>query len=163
LQAFAAEAREVLCEVDADIRRTEEWLEQQLHAWKDEVRRCEDEVFQAKQELARRRMMKVGDRPLDTTEQEKALLLARRRLEYAEEQVERTQKWLRDLPHAVTDYRGRGRQLSAFVEADLPRACALLERKLASLAAYLAVEAAPRQPDGVGMTPAPPAEKKEQP
>ena len=55
--AFAAAAKEVLYSVESEIRRSGDWLEEQLHGWQNEVRRCEDAVFEARQELARRRMI----------------------------------------------------------------------------------------------------------
>ena len=150
LLTFAGEARDALDAVQMEIRRTFDWLDGQLKSWQQEVRRCEDEVFQCQQELARRKMMRVGDRPPDTTEQEKALRKARAKLEYAEEQREKTRKWIRDLPEAVTEYDGPTRQLGTLIEGGLQRACALLERKVEALEEY------------VSLTP-PPAPQRKQP
>jgi hypothetical protein len=137
LLTFKVEARDALAAIEMEIRRTFDWLsEQQLH-WKHEVRRCEDAVFQAKQELARRRMMRVGDRPVDTTEQEKAVRLAQARLDHAQDQQERTRTWLRNLPTEVTEYQGRANQLQGLTEGGLDRTCALLERKIQDLEAYV--------------------------
>ena len=144
LVAFADETKDALAAVEMEIRRTFDWLGAQLQAWKQEVRLAEDAVFEAQQELARRKLMRVGGRPLDCTDQEKALRRAQGRLEHAEDQRDRTQKWLRDLPTDVTEYEGRGRQLQALVEGDLPRACALLEHMIAALEAYVDLRSAPR-------------------
>ena len=144
LVTFGAEARDALGAVEMEIRRTFEWLDEQLKYWQHEVRRSEDALFEAKQELARRKLMKVGGQPLDCTEQEKAVRRAQARLEYAEEQRDKTRTWLRDLPTAITEYEGPGRQLGNLVEAGLPRACALLGHKIRSLEAYLALAALDR-------------------
>jgi chromosome segregation ATPase len=143
LVVFADETRDALAAVDMEIRRTFDWLGAQLQVWKQEVRRAEDEVSEAQQELARRKMMRVGGRPVDCTEQEKALRRARGRLEHAEDQRDRTQKWLRDLPTDVTEYQGRGQQLQNMIDGDLPRASALLERMIQALEAYVSLQAAP--------------------
>jgi hypothetical protein len=139
LICFGEEATEALTAAEAEIRRTEEWLQDQLRYWQQEVRVAEDIVFQAKTELTRRKMMNFGDRPLDTTEQELAFRAAKARLEHAEGQVDITRVWLREWPQAVLDYRGPSGQLKGLLEGDLPRACALLERKTASLEAYAAL------------------------
>jgi hypothetical protein len=150
LLTFADEGRDALGAVETEIRRTFDWLDAQLKHWQHEVRRCEDELFQAKQELARRKILRVGDRPPDCTEQEKAVRLAQARLEHAEEQREKTRVWLRELPEAVMEYEGPGRQLGNLIDGGLERACALLERKVESLEAY------------VSLTP-PPAPERKQP
>jgi hypothetical protein len=94
-------------------------------------------VFQAKSDLTRRKMMSFDDRVVDTTEQELALRYAVARLEFAREQVEVCQRWGRKWPQAVTEYQGPAGQLKGFLEGDLPRACAFLERKITSLEAYV--------------------------
>lgn len=138
LATFAADAREALGAVDMETRRTLDWLEDQLKHWEAAVRRGEDRVFQAKSELVRRRMMRIGDRPPDCTEQEEALELAREALAHAEEQAEKTERWLRRLlPEALLDYRGPAGQMAGTIEGELPRALALLERKIEALEAYL--------------------------
>jgi hypothetical protein len=134
---FTAEAREALSAVEMEIRRNQVWLEEQLKYWRDLVVHCEEAVFQAKQELTRRRMMRIADRPPDTSEQEEALHRAQARLADAEEKVEMTRRWLRQVPEAIIEYEGPARQLSGILDADMPKADALLENKIASLEAYV--------------------------
>jgi hypothetical protein len=162
LTAFADQAKDVLFAVDCEVRRTGEWLEDQLRYWQAEVRRCEDRLHEAKQELARRKIMRVGDRPPDCTEQEKAVRRAVQALEHAEEKRERTRQWVRDLPRAVTDYESRARQMMTLAEGDVPRACALLERKAEALEAYLALQKPAPPRSGIGLSP-PPAPEEEKP
>lgn len=139
LAEFADLATLALEGVDADLRRTREWLERQERHWQATIRKCEDTVNAAKQELARRRLMKAGDRPLDCSEQEEQLHRARRRLEFAEEKQEVTRNWLRQWDTEMIDYEGPTRQLKNFLATDLVRAGALLRDKVQSLENYLAV------------------------
>jgi hypothetical protein len=138
LLSFGDAATDALCAADTEVRRTAEWLDEQLNSWQHEVRLAEDQVFQAKTELTRRKMLSFGDRPVDTTEQELALRRARARLEHAEEQVEISRHWLRQWPNEVNDYRGPTGQLKGLLEGQLRRACALLQQKIAILEAYTA-------------------------
>lgn len=137
LCTFAAGAKEALSAAAMEIRRVENWLDEQHEHWQAAVRKCEEDVFQAKQELSRRRIMRIGDRPPDCTEQEEALEAARQRLAYAEDKLQQTRVWLRKFPEALIDYHGPVNQLAGIVEADLPKADALLEQKIAALEAYV--------------------------
>jgi hypothetical protein len=133
---FIEEARNALTTLDMEIRRAQDWLTGQLQYWKEEVRAAEDAVILARNELARRRMMRISDRPPDTTEQEKALARARARFEHAEERLVNTKRWLWLLPEEIREYQGPARQFEDIVEADLPKVVAMLERKIAVLDAY---------------------------
>jgi hypothetical protein len=137
LVSFGEDAAGALGAADAEVRRTEEWLQDQLKNWQHEVRLGEDAVFQAKTELTRRKMMRFGDGPVDTTEQELALRRAVARLEHAEDQVKITRRWVRVWPQAVIDYRGPSGQLKGLLEGEVPRANALLDRKIGALEAYV--------------------------
>jgi hypothetical protein len=146
LCGFGEKAAEALCAADADIRHTADWLDDQLKYWQHEVRRWEDEVFRTRTELARRRMMRIGDRSPDCSEQEEALERARQGLEHAEGQVERTRRWQRLWQEAVIEYQGPAGQLKGLLDGALPRAGALLERKIEALDAYVTLAAPVSEP-----------------
>jgi hypothetical protein len=141
LCTFGEKAAEAVLAADAEIQRTVDWLDDQVGYWRHEVRRWEDEVFRARTELSRRRMLKIGDRPPDCTEQEEALERARQALAHAEDQVEATRRWQRLWHEAVIEYGGPVGQFKGLLEGDLPRAIALLERKIESLDAYVGLVA----------------------
>jgi hypothetical protein len=141
LVSFGEAAAEALTAADAEVRRTEDFVQAQLAFWEHEVRRGEDAVFQAKAELTRRKMMNFDGRAVDTTDQEVALRRAVARLEHAQDQVAACRRWVRLWPQAVLDYQGPAGQLKGLLEGNLPRACAFLERKIASLEAYTATGA----------------------
>jgi len=141
LCCFGDKAADAVCAADAEVNRTVDWLGEQLAHWQHEVRRWEDEVFRARTELSRRRMLRISDRPPDCSEQEEALLHARQGLAHAEDQVERTRRWQRQWQEAVIEYQGPVGQLKGLLEGDLPRAIALLERKIETLDAYVTLTA----------------------
>jgi chromosome segregation ATPase len=119
-----------------ELRRSQDWLESQLALWKAEIRHAEDAVFQAKSELARRKMMKVGDRPPDTTFQEKELRKAKARLAHAEDKRDRTKHWLRRLPDDIEEYDGQARPFQDVLEHDLAKMISFLEQKIVALEEY---------------------------
>src|SRR5262245_38915731 len=90
VKTFADKAKDAMSGNAMEVRRAHAWLEGQLQHWKGEIRRAEDAVFAAKNELASRRMMRIGGRPVDTTEQEKFLRRAQLRLAHAEEKRDNT-------------------------------------------------------------------------
>jgi hypothetical protein len=145
LLAFADQGKAALGSVALELTRLRGWLDGQIQHWTLEIRRAEEEVLQAKNELARRRWMAAGgDRQVDCTEQEKALRKAQMWLEWAEEKKSKTRSWIRDFPEAIKDYEGRARPLQDVLEHDVVRMAALLERMLDNLDAYLNTGPAPR-------------------
>jgi chromosome segregation ATPase len=136
LQIFADKAKDAMSGNQMQIRRSHDWLESQLAQWKAEIRRAEEAVFQAKQELNRRKMMRISDRPPDTTSQEKDLRKAQARLAHAEEKHDATKGWLRQLPDDVKDYDGMSRPFQDALELDLVKMVQFIEQKIAALEAY---------------------------
>jgi multidrug resistance efflux pump len=137
LGVFAAEGRDALVAVELEIRRTMDWLDSQLKLWQVEIRKAEELVHQARTELNRRKMLPIMGRPPDCTEQEKALRRAQARLAHAEEKLETCRRWVPRLRQAVEEYQGTARPLTGWLEHDLPRACAVLEQRIAALKAYV--------------------------
>jgi hypothetical protein len=144
LLAFAHQGKAALGGVALELTRVQGWLENQLQHWQVEIRRAEEEVLQAKSELARRRWMAAGgERSVDTTEQEKALRRAQQWLEWAEGKKQKTRAWIRDFPQAQQDYEGRATPLLDALDHDVVRMATLLERLLGNLEAYTQMGGAP--------------------
>ncbi|HXD88155.1 MAG TPA: hypothetical protein VN641_16825 [Urbifossiella sp.] len=151
---------ESLAGIELEIRRGMEWLAEQLSLWQRAVRDCEEEVVQAKAELASRRFPGFDDRMPDTTLQERNLRRARARLEYAEDQVVKVRSWTGRLPKVVDElYRGPAHRLSGFLEGDLAKGLAMLGRQIAALDSYagLRPDFAPA-PSSATLAPPPPRE-----
>ena len=138
---YRNEAAEALSGINQEIRRGFAWIEEQLALWQRAVRDCEEEVTQAKAELAARRFPGFDGRMPDTTIQERDLRRAQARLEYAEEKVRTCRKWLAKLPKMVEEtFTGPGHRLAAFLDGDLARGAALLDRRLEALERYAGLQ-----------------------
>lgn len=137
LCVFREDAREAIGAAEWELRRTTDWVRGQLESWRGEARRRRDEVARAKNELDRRKLQRVAGKPPDCTEQEKDLAAARRRLDEAEQKVENCRQWVTLWQRAVDENIGPLRRFSDFVQTELPKAEALLERKSADLDTYL--------------------------
>lgn len=137
LHNYADMLSESLAGVELEIRRGMEWLHDQLGLWKKAVRECEQDVVQAKAELAQRKYPGFDGREPDTTVQERNLKRAKASLEYAEEQVEKTRSWIGRLPKMIDEvYRGPSHRLGGLLEADLPKGLAELGVRIEALERY---------------------------
>lgn len=136
VQTFTDKGKDALSSNAMAIRRAQDWLQSQLEKWKSEIRHAEEEVIAAKNELARRRMMRIGDNRVDTTEQEKVLRRAQAKLAFAEEKRDNTKRWIRNFPDAVEEYDGQARPFQDMLEHDVLKMVLFLQNKVASLEAY---------------------------
>jgi hypothetical protein len=157
---FRTDAQDALAAVELTIRRASDYLTEKREFWQRAIRKCEDEVFQAKQELKQRQYVGFDGRVPDCTVQEENLKKAQGRLRYAQDKAETVRKWMSRLPKAVGEvYEGPARHLAALLEGELPRALALLERRIQSLEEYAALIA----PQGAPAETAPPAQETAKP
>lgn len=136
LMTFTEKAKEALSTVDLELRRLLDWLGAQAKHWQTEIRLAENAVFEAKNNLARKKMMRIGDRKQDTTDEEKALRRAQAWLEHSEEKLAKTRHWQRAFPDAMLDYQGPARQLQFMLDAQVPQMNAFLNQKMDALEKY---------------------------
>jgi DNA repair exonuclease SbcCD ATPase subunit len=145
LGRFGCEAQMALQAAEQEIRRTLDWLQERLNYWRSEVQRRQEEVRQARADLASCRASGYyeDDRyhAPDCSAEEHALRQAQVRLHEAEEELQNVQRWMKAVSEAVDTYRVQAQRLGRLIVTDLPKANAFLERKIAELQAYLAVTA----------------------
>lgn len=143
---FARDAEEALCSVDVEVRRTFDWLQDQLKYWQREIRDREDDVVQAKAVLRRKQVPNALGRIPDCTEEEKALERAEYLLDEAQEKLRNVRRWLPMLQREMAEYEGPAGRLKGTLNGELPRTIAWLGQKIVSLEAY--VEMAPPSSGG---------------
>ncbi|HEX3148996.1 MAG TPA: hypothetical protein VHR66_13015 [Gemmataceae bacterium] len=138
---FRDESMEALGSISLEIRRAFDWIAEEGKAWHQEARVAEDQVVQAKAELAQRQTPNFAGRIPDTSVQEAQLARAKARLRHAEDQIEVCRKWAVRLPKMVNeDYEGPSRRLSNFLDGELPAAIAHLSAQIESLHLYTQVK-----------------------
>lgn len=137
LATYRSDASECLSGVQMEIRRAQDWLEEQLGLWQKTVRECEDDVHQKKMELNQRKVPDYTGREPDTTLQEKALRKAQARLEYAEDKVRACKSWSQKLPKIIDEnYSGPAARLQAILDGELAAGMAGIARQLDALEKY---------------------------
>ena len=151
LRVFEEEAAKALTDLDMEVRRAEQWVgEEQRDYWRNQVRRGEDQVAEARIALERARMFTTlpGERR-SCVDEKKALDRAKRRLELSHEKVEAVRRWTHLLDRELLEYRGFIAQLASWLQVDLPRAVAVLKRMERALEQYVLMQssvAAPAPP-----------------
>ena len=150
---FAHIASNALEEAGSDIQRTLMWLKQDRYRyWKVESRKRSEQYVRAKLELKRKQDIETS--PLGGTysfiDEKKALAVAQRNLEEAEQTLQNIQRWIPLLEREAYAFRGISQGLMDLVEVEVPNSCAMLDRMIDSLEAYLAL--APEAPIPISAT-----------
>ena len=148
LWEFAAEVASSIDDAESDLQRTFTWLgTEQTAYWRGQLRKRTELLARAKQALRNKQMYKSpSGGKSSTVEEERAVALAQRRLEEAQEKTVAIKKWLGALPREKLTYQGQVQRLRGVVEHGVPHAVARLERMIDSLEAYVALtpDEAPR-------------------
>ncbi len=139
---FADEARTSLDSADSEVRRAVAWVQTEQRAfWQRQVHNCADQVTQAAAALRHKKIIPTATgSQRDTADEEKALRLAKARLEHAEQKVQQVKRWGLQLPRDVLLFAGQVRGLSQAADTDIPRAVGALDRMTVSLEKYLAAQ-----------------------
>lgn len=137
--SFAEDAKNALTAVDMELRRTRDWLErEQLSYWKNQIKRRNEEVMQAKTDLFRRKLSQSGSDTVSVAEQKEALRIAKARLETAERKFALVKKMVPELERAIGEYHSHAQPLGDHLGASLDRSLAGLDARIRALEAYLA-------------------------
>jgi len=142
VRMFAEEASVALADLGMDLHRAVQWIQhEQKDYWSEELRRAQAAVAEAKLNLERRRMFRVGEERPSCRAEEKALEAAKRRLDLAREKLEAVKRWTRLLEHEAMECRSAVAPLTHWLQADVPRATSALKRMSLALETYVGLGA----------------------
>lgn len=137
LRVFEADAAQAILTLDEQTRRALNWLDNEAPAyWRQEVRRCSDQLARTRSALETCRMRTVAGQRSACLEEIEAFRAAQRKLRAAEEQIDVVRQWAQRVRRELDDYRGRTMGLRMALERDVPKTLGLLERTISSLDAY---------------------------
>lgn len=141
LQDFGEDMQTALDTLELEVRRAVIWVEDDRRSyWKQEVQRGYNKVGEARANLERAQMFKVGGRTPAALEEKRAFEMAKRRLRLAEEKLEIVKRWSVLLRQAVDEYHANLSQLKNWLQSDLPNALGALARMTEALESYLGVK-----------------------
>jgi hypothetical protein len=154
LCTFMVEARQALAAMEMEARRAVDYItHDQAQLWNSEVRRGREQVQQRKLDIHNTRTFKrIGNYIPSCIDEKKDLAKAERRLHVAEIKVEAVQHWGRVAEQAFREFQARLAQFVSILDGELPKATARLDRMLASLDRYLAVQAPPAAPESADLS-----------
>ena len=128
--------------VEAEVRRTTRWLqEERPYYWQEQIKRRREQVTMARAEVFKRNLQKRADYTPPMSEQKENLRKAEASLQDAEKRLAAVKKWQPLFRQAVLEYHGSIQRLKDAAAGDLPLAVNLLTRLIDSLEAYLRVTA----------------------
>jgi hypothetical protein len=147
LALYGEDTLAALGAVEAEVRRTQRWLEEERpFYWQEQIKRRREQVALARSEVFRRNLQKKGDYSPPMSEQKENLRKAESSLQDAEKRLAMVRKWQPIFKHAVLEYHASVQRLKDLAAGDAPRAVNLLSRMIDSIEAYLRVVA----PSGPG-------------
>jgi hypothetical protein len=141
LGLYADDTLAALGAVEAEVRRTVLWLEQNRPGyWHDQIKRRRELVSQARADVFRKKLQKRPDYTPPMSEQVENLRKAEASLQEAEKRIALVRKWQPRLQHAVLEYHASVQRLKELAATDIPNAALLLGRIVDALEAYLRVQ-----------------------
>jgi hypothetical protein len=151
LALYSEDTLAALGAVEAEVRRTVQWLQQDRpFFWQEQIKRRREQVASAKSEVFRRKLQKKPDYSPSMSEPMEILRRAEASLQDAEKRLAMVRKWQPLLNHAVLEYHGSIQRIKDLAATDVPKAVGTLVRIIEALEAYIRV--AP--PSGLGVIPA---------
>ncbi len=167
LALYSEDTLSALGAVEAEVRRTSQWLQQERpYYWQEQIKRRREQVASAQAEVFRRRLQKMPDYSPSLSEPMEILRRAEASLQDAEKRLLQVRKWQPLFHQAVLKYHGSIQRIKDLAASDVPRALTALTRMIDALEAYLRVtpppglglETSPAQPQPQPRTMAAPAE-----
>jgi hypothetical protein len=128
---------------EAEVHRTILWLQLEQPAyWASQLRKRQEALVRANEALRAKTMFRdASGRTPDTTQEQKAVQIAKRRIEEAEQKIAAVKKYRGRLEKEFQNYKGGVQRFSSAVASDIPRAVERLARVFAQLDAYVALAA----------------------
>ncbi len=152
LAKFADAANLALDDAQSDVNRALNWLEgEQLSFWTTQIRKRQELLARAEQALRDKTLYKdISGRPPSAVEEHKAVAVAKRNLEEAEQKLANTKSWCRRFPKEIAMYYGGVKPLANTLAGGVPAALAQMTNALNWLEQYIA---APQEAGSTGGSP----------
>lgn len=141
LVKFIEKVRAAASEAEADLHKTLNWIERdQSVYWTGQIRKRQETLSRAQEALRMKKLFRQADGSFPSAvDEEKAVRVARMRLEEADYKTKRVAVWSRRLPTEFQLFKGGIQGLMNQLFGDLPRAVMHLEQMAATLESYVAL------------------------
>jgi hypothetical protein len=137
LLQFGGEAEDAVVMLTLEARKAIQWLQlDRARYWPEQTRKAQEWVVQARNELERCQLHYGSENAPSCFDQKKRLERAKKRLRLCEDKVKSVKRWIQTVRQELDDFEGELAKLTNWLEVDLPRAAAALERMLHALDKY---------------------------
>lgn len=144
LLKFQEAATVALGDSESEMHRVLMWLQtEQDSFWQHQIRKREELVNRCKEAVRMKKIFKdATGRQQSAIDEEKALRIAMRQLEEAQEKLKHVRKWARLLPKEIEMYKGSVQRFATTVQSQIPTAAGHLEKLARKLDAYVSLQTA---------------------
>jgi hypothetical protein len=137
LVRFAAEVESALMTLELEARRPVEWVEgDRARYWPQQIRKASDRVSEARLALDRCQVRISSEDEKSCYDERKALEKAKHRLQLAEEKTQAVRQWRYEMHKAAEDFHVQIAKMKHYLESDLLKGVAMLERMATALDRY---------------------------
>ncbi len=137
LRQFEEDVQDAIVTLELEGRRPVDWIEHdRSQYWPREVRKASDATSEARIVLERCELTISQEDRRSCYDERKALEKAKRRLRTAEEKVVAVRRWRMQIRKEVEEFEVQLAKLKQYLETDLVRGIAVLERMSAALSQY---------------------------
>ncbi|MFZ1935106.1 MAG: hypothetical protein WBL72_05015 [Thermoguttaceae bacterium] len=142
LQKFRSEGAGAVDDVASEVRRALEWIHHDIKDyWTTELRHAEDALSQARVQLQQAMAVRrIGDRSPSCADEKRVVERAKRRMETARRKLEAVRHWSIALERAADDFRRSHMQFASWIDIDISRAAATLNKMSESLVSYVSLK-----------------------
>ena len=149
LWKFAESANVALGDAEGEVQRTVSWLQgEQQQFWTSQIRKRHEFVNRCKDAVRQKQLFKDSTgRVQSAVDELKALGIAKKKLEEAEQKLINTKRHSGKLQKELHMYKGAVQGFATAVASDLPTAVANLDRMIHSLEAYVSLTASSGVPE----------------
>jgi hypothetical protein len=142
LQKFRSEGAGAADDVASEVRRALEWIHHdRKDYWTTELRRAEDALSQARVQLQQAMAVRrLADRAPSCDDEKRAVERAKRRAETARRKLAAVHHWSITLERAADDFRRSHMQFASWIDIDVSRAVATLNKMSESLVTYVSMK-----------------------
>ena len=157
LCVFAQHVAQSLCDLELATRRAfDELAHDRLKYWQAEIQRGSRALVEAKNELQlAQTMRRMDDYTPSCLQERKKVERLKQRVQFAEDKATAVRRWGSLLAREIDDFKIRSAQLATMLEADVPKALAVLDRVLQSLTAYIQLQSPALAPPANACTKSP--------
>ena len=143
LWKFAEAANVALGDAESEVQRTLSWLQgEQQQFWSGQIRKRHEHVNRCKDAVRQKKLFKDSSGKVQSAvDEEKALGIAMKRLEEAEQKLLNTKRHASKLQKEMHMYKGAVQTFATVIASDMPNAVASLDRMVHSLEAYVSLVA----------------------